>query len=170
MDNLHVVLVDQNDHDLGIMEKMQAHKAGLLHRAFSVVIFNSKKEMLLQQRAADKYHSARLWTNACCSHPQKGEDIRASATRRLYFEMGLRCELTPAFQFTYFAQLDHDLIEHEYDHVFTGLTDEPPRPNPQEVQNYMWMSLELLQEKLNTEPENFTQWFHLLFEKMMETL
>ncbi len=154
-----VVLVDENDRPLGEMEKLEAHVKGVLHRAFSVFIFNEKGEMLIHQRAAGKYHGANLWTNACCSHPRPDEDVLESARERLQYEMGLSCELEKRFSFLYRAAVENNLIEYEFDHVFTGTTDQQPQPNPEEVQAYKWISMEALREDMAARPECYTFWF-----------
>src|SRR6186713_1579239 len=123
MENDKVILVSEHDDMVGIMDKMEAHKQGLLHRAFSVFIFNSKGEMLLQQRAFNKYHSGGLWTNACCGHPSPGEQTVAAARRRLMEEMGFTTGLEELFDFTYQHAFENGLTEHEYDHVFAGTWD-----------------------------------------------
>lgn len=154
-----VILVDQNDQEIGYADKMEAHVKGMLHRAFSIFLFNSKKEMLIHQRAAGKYHGGGLWTNACCSHPQPGEDLKYSATERLHFEMGLQCELQKAFSFIYHSPVENGLIEHEYDHVYIGFTDDTPLPHPDEVQGYRWISTTDLKNEIELHPEKFTFWF-----------
>ncbi len=156
-----VILVDQHDNETGTMEKQQAHIEGLLHRAISVFIYNTKGEMLLQQRAADKYHSANLWTNTCCSHPRPGETAGDAATRRLREEMGMTCELTEAFNFIYKAKLDNDLTEHEYDHVFTGITDNIPKPDPAEVAAWKYIELAQLEKDIDDQPGKYTEWFKI---------
>lgn len=157
----YVILVDEQDNETGVMEKMQAHRVGALHRAFSVFIFNSKKEMLLQQRAAGKYHSAGLWTNTCCSHPRPGETLLDAATRRLQEEMGLACTLKKTFSFFYKAHLDNDLTEHELDHVFIGVTDVLPVPAIAEVASWKYMSLSDLDIDIRLNPEQYTEWFKI---------
>jgi len=164
METEYVVLVDEKDKELGTMEKLQAHREGKLHRAVSVVIFNSKKEMLLQKRAASKYHSAGLWSNACCSHPRPGEQALAAAKRRLFEEMGIQCELKEMFDFTYQIQLAGGLSEHELDHVFAGICDEAPKPNPAEVSDWKFVSVNEIQEQLQKDPAAFTGWFGLIFQ------
>jgi len=156
-----VILVDEQDNEVGIIEKMQAHIEGRLHRAISVFIFNSKKEMLLQQRADGKYHSARLWTNTCCSHPMPGETVADAATRRLKEEMGMNCVLRESFTFVYKALLDHQLTEYEYDHVFIGVTDEQPIPNPAEVAAWKYINAESLHADVLLSPEKYTEWFKI---------
>ena len=134
----YVILVDSNDSEIGVMEKMEAHEKGVLHRAFSVIIYNSKGEMLLQQRALHKYHSGGLWTNACCSHPRPGETIVDAGIRRLSEEMGLVAELSVKTHFIYKASFDNGLTEHEFDHVFTGTYQGSIDPNPEEVSAYCY--------------------------------
>lgn len=163
-----VILVDEQDQETGISEKLEAHKTGQLHRAISVFIFNSRNEMLLQKRAENKYHSGGLWTNACCSHPRPGEDTGGAAKRRLQEEMGLECNsLQFVFSFTYRASLDNKLIEHELDHVFIGRSDETPRPDPNEVAGYKWLPLEDIRKNLAKSPELYTYWFRLIFERVV---
>lgn len=164
--NQHVILVNDQDEAIGTMEKMEVHQKGLLHRAFSIFIFNSKGEMLLQQRAQDKYHSAGLWTNTCCSHPQPGENIIESAQKRLEEEMGFTTPLTKVFDFTYQASFDNGLIEHEFDHVFSGAYDGEVKYNPVEVMNFSYRSLDEIRRSLHAEPEIYTAWFRLAFPRM----
>ncbi len=159
-----VVLVDQDDQKLGLMEKQQAHIAGLLHRAFSVFVFNSKGELMIQQRAASKYHSPTLWTNTCCSHPRDNETYEQAAHRRLEEEMGFDCELEYKFNFIYKAHLENDLIEHELDHVFIGTFDDEPKLNPDEVMAYRWVELDDLKKDMEKNPQNYTAWFKIIFE------
>jgi len=159
-----VVLVDQDDQKLGLMEKQQAHVAGLLHRAFSVFVFNSKGELMIQQRAASKYHSPTLWTNTCCSHPRDNETYEQAAHRRLEEEMGFDCELEYKFNFIYKAHLENDLIEHELDHVFIGTFDDEPKLNPEEVMAYRWVELDDLKKDMEKNPQNYTAWFKIIFE------
>lgn len=160
-----VVLVDREDQELGLMEKQQAHVAGLLHRAFSVFIFNSKGELMLQQRAATKYHSPTLWTNTCCSHPRQDETYKNAATRRLIEEMGFECELSYKFKFIYKANLDNGLTEHELDHVFIGIFDGEPHLNPSEVMAYRWVEMEDLKKDMQKNPQNYTAWFKIIFDQ-----
>lgn len=157
----YVVLVDEQDAEKGMMEKLQAHVEGRLHRALSVFVFNTRGGLLLQQRAAGKYHSAGLWTNTCCSHPRPGEEIRDAAKRRLYEEMGLTCGLKEAFSFVYRAVFQNDLIEHEYDHVFVGITDALPEPEPDEVAAWKYVSPAQLDEEMRLHPASFTEWFKI---------
>jgi isopentenyl-diphosphate Delta-isomerase len=165
-----VILVDESDTPLGTMEKMEAHRRALLHRAFSVFIFNSKGEMLLQQRAPDKYHSAGLWTNACCSHPRPGEDTRAAAIRRLYEELRFTTPLEKLFHFTYKSEFDNGLTEFEFDHVFVGTYDAAIHPNKAEVSDYCHCSPEQIRESLRLQPDRFTSWFRLAFPLLTEKM
>lgn len=158
-----VVLVDENDGEVGTLEKQRAHAEGRLHRALSVFLFNSRGEMLLQRRAAAKYHSGGLWTNTCCSHPRPGEAVDQAARRRLREEMGIDCPLEPAFEFTYRAQVGPGLVEHEYDHVFLGRYDGEPAPSGDEVEAWRWVPVDALAEEVAAAPERFTPWFRLVF-------
>lgn len=160
-----VLLVDTQDRVLGTMPKLEAHQKGVLHRAFSVFILNRQNALLLQQRAWDKYHSPGLWTNTCCSHQREGEDSLAAGKRRLQEEMGLEAPLTPLFTFIYKAPFDNGLTEHELDHVLLGYSEQSPNPNPQEVADWQWMPLEEVQRKLTEQPEQFTVWFKIIFER-----
>ncbi|MCS3553447.1 MULTISPECIES: isopentenyl-diphosphate Delta-isomerase [unclassified Sphingobacterium] len=163
-----VILVDEQDHVVGEMDKMEAHEKGILHRAFSIFIFNTKGQMLIHQRANEKYHGGGLWTNACCSHPQLDEDIEESAKERLQFEMGLQCELKRVFSFIYHTPVENNLIEHEYDHVLVGYTDREPVPNVNEVINYKWIDrLDLLQQ-IAAEPDAFTYWFRIALPQIIK--
>lgn len=156
-----VVLVDDQDAPIGQMDKLEAHQKGALHRAFSIFLFNSNGEMLLQQRAKEKYHGGGLWTNACCSHPQWDEDILESALERLEFEMGIRCDIQEAFTFSYKTAVENDLIEHEVDHVFIGHTDIDPKPNREEVQDFKWMNINHLLKDAQQNHGNYTYWFKM---------
>ena len=168
MQSEEVILVNEEDAPIGTMEKMEAHRKALLHRAFSVFIFNSQGKMLLQQRAGDKYHSPGLWTNACCSHPRPGEDTLAAACRRLREELGFTTSLEKLFDFTYRSEFDNGLTEFEFDHVFVGHYDADIHPNAAEVSDYSYRSLEEIRESLAVHPENFTSWFHLAFPLVMD--
>ncbi|MCZ4243920.1 isopentenyl-diphosphate Delta-isomerase [Pedobacter punctiformis] len=163
-----VILVNEFDEPQGGMEKMEAHQKGLLHRAFSVFIFNSNNELLLQQRAKDKYHSAGLWTNTCCSHPRLGENNNDAASRRLQEEMGMNCKLTYAFNFIYKANLENGLIENELDHVFFGVSDEVPVINPNEVATYRYTDLETLKKDIHTQPDLYTPWLKICLKQVEE--
>lgn len=159
-----VILVDEHDNEIGLMEKQEAHVKALLHRAFSVMVFNDKGEMLLQQRALSKYHSGGLWTNTCCSHPRKGETTEEAAHRRLQEEMGFNCTLKLHQTFIYKAPFDNGLTEHELDHVFVGTYNQNPHINPEEVNDFQWISLPELDQQLRNQPEKFTVWFKMIMD------
>ena len=161
-----VILVDKDDRELGLMEKMEAHEKGVLHRAFSVFVFNPNKELMLQQRAFGKYHSPGLWTNTCCSHPRKGESVEQGAHRRLMEEMGFDCELKKAFHFTYKADVGQGLTEHEFDHVLIAITDTQPEINPLEVNNWRYITIENLKLEIKESPDQFTVWFKIALEEV----
>ena len=163
-----VILVNEQDVATGTMEKMEAHEKALLHRAFSVFIFNEKGETLLQQRALDKYHSGGLWTNSCCSHPRPGEETIKAASRRLEEELGFEAPLKKVFDFVYQASFDNGLTEHEFDHVFIGFYEGAINPDPKEVCNYAYRNMEAIEEELQHKPQLFTAWFHIAFPKVME--
>ena len=154
-----VILVDEHDNALGSMEKMEAHREGKLHRAFSVFVFNGNNELLLQKRAVGKYHSEGLWTNTCCSHPSPGETVIEAANKRLLEEMGMQTFLSTLFHFTYFAELGNQLTEHELDHVLIGHSDDEPKLNPLEVSEYRWESLDAIKKEMEANPKQFTVWF-----------
>lgn len=154
-----VILVNDQDEFIGTAEKLAAHEKGLLHRAFSVFVFNSKHEILLQKRSAAKYHCGGLWTNTCCSHPTEGETTIAGAKKRLRYEMGMKAELEYAGVFTYKAEFTNGLTEHEIDHVYIAVGhDKDPNPNPEEAEAYKWISIPELQKQLKEHPELFTPW------------
>jgi isopentenyl-diphosphate delta-isomerase len=161
-----LILVDELDQPIGTMDKMEAHEKGLLHRAFSVFIFNTRGHMLLQRRSAEKYHSPGLWTNACCSHPYPNEDVAAAAQRRLNEELGFKIPLQELFAFTYRSQFDNGLIEHEFDHVFAGIYDGTINANEAEVSDYGYRSIPDIGRALNSEPERFTPWFRIAFPRI----
>lgn len=161
-----VILVDANDTALGTMEKMEAHRKGLLHRALSVVVFNRRGEILLQKRARAKYHSGGLWTNACCSHPQPGETTQAAARRRLKEEMGIDLEPEYSYSFTYRAQFANGLTEHELDHVYTGIFDGEPVINPKEVEDWKFVDIRWLTEDASRNPQAYTHWFRLMIDRL----
>jgi isopentenyl-diphosphate delta-isomerase len=163
-----VVLVNENDEAIGIMEKMEAHKKGLLHRAFSVFIFDTRGNMLLQQRAADKYHGANLWTNACCSHPYPDEKVENAAQRRLNEELGFTTSLHEIFSFSYQAKVENGLIEHEFDHVFAGEYEKDIHPNSNEVADYIYKPVVRIKNEIETHPGKFTSWFKIAFPKIEE--
>ncbi len=166
----NVILVDELDNEVGLMPKMEAHEKAMLHRAFSVFVFNKKNELMLQQRAKDKYHSPLLWTNTCCSHQRKGETNIEAGKRRLQEEMGFSCDLEEVFSFIYKAPFDNGLTEHELDHVMIGYYDEAPIINPEEVENYKWMPLEEVKEDITRNPQTYTAWFKIIFEKSYEKI
>lgn len=166
----YVILVDEKDQPLGQMEKMEAHRQALLHRAFSVFIFNSKGQMLLQQRAPGKYHSAGLWTNACCSHPRPGEETPEAAYRRLKEEMGFTTPLRKVFDFVYRSPYDNGLTEFEFDHVFVGKYDGAVIPDPAEVGDYCYRGMDEIRTDLQMSPGRFTTWFHLAFPLVSEKM
>ena len=161
-----VVLVNEKDEALGAMEKMAAHEQAILHRAFSVFIFNKNGDVLMQQRAHSKYHSGGLWTNTCCSHPRPGEEVVAAATRRLQEEMGFTTSLIKAFDFTYKAVFENGLTEHEFDHVIIGQYDGLVDFNPNEVAAYAFMPAQELERQIQETPERFTAWFHIAYPKL----
>jgi isopentenyl-diphosphate delta-isomerase len=161
-----VVLVDEFDREIGVMEKMEAHQRALLHRAFSVFIFDSEGRMLLQRRALLKYHSGGLWTNACCSHPRPGESVLAAAERRLFEELGFSTPLKKVFDFIYKAPLDNGLTEFEFDHVLTGIYDGVPVLDKEEVSEVRLMTLDDIRESLVAHPELYTAWFAIAFSKL----
>ena len=163
-----VILVDEQDNEIGLMEKIEAHQKALLHRAFSVFVFNAKGEMLLHQRSLKKYHCGGLWTNACCSHPRSGETTLAAATRRLQEEMGFETPLEKIFDFTYQATFDNGLTEHEFDHVFVGYYDGAIDPNYNEVEEFIWASMERIQDSISKRGHFYTPWFLIAFPKVMD--
>lgn len=165
-----VVHVNEKDEVLGFYPKMFVHEKSMLHRAVSVLIFNSKGEWLIQKRASHKYHSGGLWTNTCCSHPYPNEDVKTAAERRLVEEMGMSCELNKVFDFIYKSELDSGLTEYEFDHVFTGYTDEFPKLNPEEAEDWGYLSTEELLLSMKIEPQNYTEWFKILLPKALEEI
>jgi isopentenyl-diphosphate Delta-isomerase len=156
-----VILVDSNDNPIGTMNKMEAHEKAVLHRAFSVFILNDKNEVMLQQRAAHKYHSPLLWTNTCCSHQRVGETNIEAGKRRLFEEMGFTADLKELFHFIYKAPFDNGLTEHELDHVMIGYSNENPVINKEEVESWKWMSIEAIKEDMTANPNDYTVWFKL---------
>lgn len=160
-----VVLVSENDEVLGLMEKMQAHENGILHRAFSVFLFNKNGDMLLQKRASEKYHSPEQWTNACCSHPRAEETYLQAAKRRIKEELGIDCDLEEKFWFIYKADVGQNLWEHELDHVFTGIYEGDFNLNPEEVAEVRYISMEDLDKEIKQNPEHFTEWFKIILEE-----
>ena len=167
---MEVILVDENDVQIGTMEKMEVHEKALLHRAFSVFIFNNKGGMLLQKRADKKYHSASLWTNACCSHPAPGQATLPAAVKRLTEEMGFTTSLKKAFHFIYKAPFDNGLTEHEFDHVFIGTYNNNIFPNGDEVSDYCYKPLAEIKESIQSHPQKYTAWFKIAFPKLQAYL
>jgi isopentenyl-diphosphate Delta-isomerase len=161
----NVILVDINDNQIGLMPKLEAHKKGVLHRAFSVFIFNNYGELMLQRRALTKYHSPGLWTNTCCSHQREGESNILSAKRRLNEEMGFVTELFEKTSFIYKVNFDNGLTEHELDHIIVGKYNHSPVINSFEVDSWKWMSMEDIRKNINDQPNNYTAWFKIIFEK-----
>jgi isopentenyl-diphosphate delta-isomerase len=164
----HVVLVDENDRQIGLMPKMEAHERGVLHRAFSVFVFNDKNELMLQQRALNKYHSPGLWTNTCCSHQRDGEANIDAGKRRLQEEMGFVTNLEETTSFIYKAPFDNGLTEHEFDHIMIGNYNDLPTINVSEVASWKWMPLEDIKVDLALHPEKYTAWFKIIFDKFYE--
>ncbi|MFV8224679.1 isopentenyl-diphosphate Delta-isomerase [Christiangramia aquimixticola] len=160
-----VILVNENDEQIGLMEKIEAHEKALLHRAFSVFVFNEKNELMIQQRAHSKYHSPGLWTNTCCSHQREGESNIEAGKRRLEEEMGFTTALKDTISFIYKAPFDNGLTEHEYDHILVGNFDGEPNLNPDEVAAWKWMSLEDIHNDMRENPDIYTAWFKIIFEK-----
>jgi len=165
-----VILVNEQDEQIGLMEKMEAHEKALLHRAFSVFVMNDKDELMLQQRAAEKYHSPLLWANTCCSHQRNGETSLDAGKRRLMEEMGFVCDLKELFSFIYKAPFDNGLTEHELDHVMIGTYQDAPVINPEEVESYKWMTLEAVKKDMKLKPEIYTEWFKIIFDKFYDHL
>ena len=166
----YVILVDTADRELGTMEKMEAHEKAALHRAFSVFIFNDRGELMLQQRAAHKYHSPLLWTNTCCSHQRQGESNIEAGKRRLREEMGFEVDLDEKFHFVYKAELDNGLTEHELDHVLVGYYSGEPSINLEEVASWKWIGIEVLQQDMKDHPQDYTAWFKIIFDRFVEFL
>ena len=163
--NEMVILVDKHDNQLGLMEKIEAHKKAVLHRAFSVFILNDNNELLIQQRALSKYHSPALWTNTCCSHPRDGESVLDAGARRLKEEMGFETKLDSLLSFIYRAKFDNGLTEHEFDHVLFGYYNDDPSINKLEVMDWKWVNLDFLKNDIITNSELYTIWFKIIFEK-----
>ena len=165
-----IVLVDSQDRAVGVGDKMDVHRRGLLHRAFSAFVFDSAGRLLLHQRSFGKYHCGGLWTNTCCSHPGPDEPVAAAGERRLAEEMGFSCALTPLFGFEYRAELDGGLVEHEYDHVLVGASDDTPAPDPEEVAAYEWVALDEVERRIHAHPERFTPWFKIALPRVVAAL
>jgi isopentenyl-diphosphate delta-isomerase len=164
-----VILVDERDRAVGEMEKLEAHRLGKLHRAISVLVLNGNGELLVQQRAAGKYHCPGIWANTCCSHPRPGEEVLAAAHRRLREEMGFDCPLRFAFAFTYRAAFPNGLVEHEFDHVFLGTYDGPIAPDPAEVAQYAWRSRDEILSQIRAQPASVAPWFVMILDRLSQT-
>lgn len=162
-----LILVDEQDNEIGFMDKLTVHQLGKLHRAFSIFIFNSKGELLLQQRADSKYHSPGLWSNTCCSHPRPGEKTGDAVNRRLMEELGLTCNLQHDFSFIYKTNFSNGLTEHEFDHVYTGITNDIPRPNADEVKDWKYISLPELQKGMTENSANYTEWLKICLPEIL---
>jgi isopentenyl-diphosphate delta-isomerase len=169
MDDL-LILVDDNDNEIGLMEKHPVHKQGRLHRAFSVFIFNSNDELLLQQRADNKYHSAALWSNTCCSHPLHGEPIYVTIKKRLREEMGIECDTRFQFSFIYKTEFENGLTEYEFDHVYFGQSDNLPVVNPLEVKDWKYISLDKLQQDILENPNDYSAWLKICLTKIIQKI
>lgn len=165
-----VILVDNNDNQLGLMEKMEAHEKAILHRAFSVFILNDNNELLLQKRALSKYHSPGLWTNTCCSHPRNGESVINAGLRRLKEEMGFETEISSLLSFIYKAEFDNGLTEHEFDHVLVGRYNKNPSINKSEVSDWKWTDLDFLKKDVVSNPDLYTVWFKIIFQQFYKNL
>ena len=165
-DEEFVVLVDEFDHAIGEMNKMEAHRKGALHRAISVLVFNNRHELMLQQRSLAKYHSPGLWTNTCCSHPRPGEATPMAAHRRLKEEMGFECQLNKSFDFIYRTEFENGLIEYEFDHVYIGYYDRDPIVNPDEANGFKWLPANELLKDIRSNPASYTVWFRIIMEKL----
>jgi isopentenyl-diphosphate delta-isomerase len=165
-----VIIVNKKDKVMGTEYKIKAHKEGKLHRAFSIFIFSSKGNLLLQKRSAKKYHSGGLWTNTCCSHPKPGETVLAAAHRRLKEEMGFDCDLTEVFSFIYKAKLNDGLIENEFDHVLIGKFNGKPKFNVNEIDDIKWINPRLLARDIKQNPNNYTYWLKKCYNKVLEVI
>lgn len=166
----NVILVNRNDEQIGLMPKLEAHEKAVLHRAFSVFVLNSKNEIMLQQRASQKYHSPLLWTNTCCSHQREGETNIQAGTRRLFEEMGFNTGLKELFHFIYKAPFDNGLTEHELDHVMIGYCNDAPNINREEVEDWKWMKIEDVKSDMDTHPALYTVWFKIIFDEFYHYL
>ncbi len=164
-----LILVDEKDVEIGFMPKLEVHQKGLLHRAFSILVFNSKGQLLIQKRASAKYHSANLWTNTCCSHPKKGETVDEAVQRRLMEEMGIECDLKFAYKFIYKTEFENNLTEHEFDYVYLGEFDGNPILNPEEASEYKWIYLSDLRNDMQQNPANYTFWFKIILKEHLKS-
>lgn len=163
-----VILVDAEDKEIGLMEKMQAHREAKLHRAFSVFLLNDQNEVLLQQRALDKYHCGGMWTNTCCSHPRVGETLENAVNRRLKEEMGIACDTKWTYSFIYKAEVGQGLFEHEFDHVFFGRFSDIPKPNEKEVSDWKYIPLAALKQDVESNPTKYTPWFKIILAEVLD--
>lgn len=163
-----IILVDEQDREIGTAGKLDAHRAGQRHRAFSIFVFNPAGQLLLQKRASKKYHSGGLWSNTCCSHPRPGASLEEEAHRRLKEEMGFECDLQRIFSFEYRVQFENDLWENEIDHVFVGGYDGNPSPDPEEAEDWKWMDLEALVNDVKTNPESYSYWLRISIDQVLE--
>lgn len=163
-----IILVDEQDNQIGTGEKLAVHRAGKLHRCFSIFMFNARGKLLLQKRAQGKYHSGGLWTNTACSHPRPGESNTAGAERRLQQEMGIGSNLQEKFTFMYRAEFDNGIIEHELDHVFFGTSEKDPKPDPEEAEGWKWVTLDWLAQDIAAHPEQYTVWLKVCFDQVLE--
>lgn len=168
--NEQIIIVDENDNQIGTGEKLQVHIDGKMHRAFSIFVYNSKGQLMLQKRDKNKYHSGGLWTNTTCSHPNDGENTEDAAHRRIKEEMGFDCPLKKLFSFNYKVEFDNGLIENECDHVFIGNYDKKPKPNPKEAEDWKWISMEDLEKEIDDKPEEFSHWIKIALPKIKEYL
>ena len=168
MNEEKVILVNENDEQIGLMPKLEAHQKGVLHRAFSVFIFNDNNELMLQQRALTKYHSPGLWTNTCCSHQRNGETNIEAGKRRLQEEMGFFTDLKDTISFIYKAPFDNGLTEHEFDHILVGYYNSKPNINPDEVSSWKWMPLKMVKKDISVHPDLYTEWFKIIFDRFYE--
>ena len=166
----YVILVNEKDQEIGLMPKLEAHQKAVLHRAFSVFIFNSENELMLQQRASNKYHSPNLWTNTCCSHQRSGESNIQAGTRRLYEEMGFTTTLNEITSFIYKAPFDNGLTEHELDHIMVGYYNDDPVINSDEVEDWKWMKIEDVKNDISLNPDLYTAWFKIIFKNFYNHL
>lgn len=162
----YITAVDEFDKEIGSVEKMEAHQKGLLHRAFSILVFNTNNELLLQKRHSEKYHSPGLWTNTCCSHPRFGESLKEAVYRRLQEEMGFTCELKEIFSFVYKIEFEENLVENEYDHVFSGIYDGEVIPNSEEVEDFKWVNMDEVRADVKNNPQLYTYWFRCLLDRV----
>ncbi len=164
----YLILVDENDRQWGKLEKLEVHQLGLLHRAFSVFIFNTRGDLLIQQRNEKKYHSGGLWSNACCSHPLWGEEVKDAVNRRLLEELGLKIKTEFLFSIIYNIKLDHGLIEHEFDHVYLGITDTIPTPDPAEITDLKFVNINDLEDNMKAKPHLYTEWLKIIFDQLVQ--